>query len=62
MPFENDPFNSQTIETGNMLSNEIVANPDWANRFYTQQQESAENYQHIVKGLRATSTAMQCDS
>ena len=43
MKFENKPFNSDTIETGNRRncrsSAEEVENPDWDNRFYTHQQE-----------------------
>ena len=33
MQFENDPFNSETTETGNRRSAKDVANTDWVNRF-----------------------------
>ena len=68
MQFENGPFNSETTETGNILSNEIAeAQPKkWqnlieVNRFYTQNQKNVENHQQTVEGLHATSTAMQGD-
>ena len=52
LQFENDAFNSETTETGNIVSDEIaeeVANPDWVNIFYTQQQKSVETINKLSK-------------
>ena len=61
MQFENDPFNSETTETGNILSDKIAEAPQkkWQtlmeSTYFTHGSRKAE----IVEGLRASSTAMQ---
>ena len=60
MWFENNPFNSETTETGIIISDEIAEaqQKKWKTLIESQQQKSVENYQQTVKVLRATSTAM----
>ena len=62
MLFENHPFNKETTETGNGLSDEIAEaqQKKWQTLIESTEftHSSVENHQQTVEGLRATSTAM----